>query len=111
MCITPSFSQDGLESKNSKTRVVCLEELAAMIDRHGPQLYRTPAGSAAAAPASRPASAAAGGGGQDAALAMAARLVAERDAGVRSGVLALLEALYCFEGAGGFAGGCWGVDG
>jgi len=32
--------QDGLESKNNKTRVVCADELAALIERNGPSLYR-----------------------------------------------------------------------
>ena len=32
--------QDGLESKNNRTRVVCADELGTLIDEHGPGLYR-----------------------------------------------------------------------
>lgn len=39
--LTISFQQDGLESKNNKTRVVCAEELGVLIDAGGPALYRT----------------------------------------------------------------------
>eukprot|EP00198_Chlamydomonas_reinhardtii_P006227 XP_001695563.1 microtubule associated protein [Chlamydomonas reinhardtii] len=34
-----AYVKDGLESKNSKTRVVCMDEIAAIVDRNGPVLY------------------------------------------------------------------------
>ena len=33
--------QDGIDSKNSKTRVLCIEEMGAMLDQEGPPLYRS----------------------------------------------------------------------
>lgn len=93
--ITP---QDGLESKNSKTRVVCMDEIAAIVDRNGPVVYR--ASAAAPAAGSRPASAAAG----DNVMAAVAKLVAERDTAVRAACLGVIEVLYCIEGAGESAG-------
>jgi hypothetical protein len=35
-----NVQQDGLDSKNNKTKVVCVEEIGFMIDAEGPILYR-----------------------------------------------------------------------
>ncbi|KAG2440105.1 hypothetical protein HXX76_004219 [Chlamydomonas incerta] len=88
------YVKDGLESKNSKTRVVCMDEIAAIIERTGPSVYR--ASAAAPAAGSRPASAAAG----ESVMAAVAKLVAERDTAVRAACLGVIEVLYCIEGAG-----------
>lgn len=39
-CTLYFYSQDGLDSKNNKTRVLCAEEIGSMIDAEGPTLYR-----------------------------------------------------------------------
>jgi hypothetical protein len=92
--------QDGLESKNSKTRVVCLEEIAAMVERHGPVIYG-PASAASAAAAGGARGAASGGSGNEPVMVAVAKLVTERDPAVRAGCLAVVEALFNLEGAGG----------
>lgn len=38
--LVPRHMQDGLESKNAKTRVVCCDEVAAIIIRSGPAVYK-----------------------------------------------------------------------
>jgi hypothetical protein len=35
----PATLQDCFDSKNNKSRVVCTEELALLIDQHGPPIY------------------------------------------------------------------------
>ncbi|EFJ44246.1 microtubule organizing protein mora [Volvox carteri f. nagariensis] len=69
-----TYVKDGLESKNSKTRVVCLDEIAAIVERTGPVV--------------------------DSLMAAVARLVAERDTAVRAACLGVMEVLYCIEGQG-----------
>ncbi|KXZ46795.1 TOG1 protein [Gonium pectorale] len=87
-----TYIKDGLESKNSKTRVVCLDEIAAMVERSGPTVYRAPL---AASTSGR-----AAGGGSDSVMATVARLVAERDTAVRAACLGVMEKLYEIEGIG-----------
>ncbi|KAF5842943.1 hypothetical protein DUNSADRAFT_3536, partial [Dunaliella salina] len=79
-----TYIKDGLESKNNKTRVVCADELAALIERHGPSLYR-PAGIKTTS-------------GADNLLLAIARLIGERDQAQRSAALSSLEAVYKIEG-------------
>ncbi|GIL58886.1 hypothetical protein Vafri_13702 [Volvox africanus] len=85
-----AYVKDGLESKNSKTRVVCLDEIAAIVERTGPVVYRNSSGASA-----RPAS---GSAPNDSLMAAVARLVAERDTAVRAACLGVMEVLYCIEG-------------
>ncbi|PNH12606.1 Protein MOR1 [Tetrabaena socialis] len=90
-----SYIKDGLESKNSKTRVVCMDEIAAMVDRYGPAAYRAPA---AAGPSGRPGTAAAAA--SEGVMPAVAKLVAERDTAVRAACLGVIEVVYCIEGTG-----------
>ncbi|GLC42611.1 hypothetical protein PLESTB_001118900 [Pleodorina starrii] len=85
-----TYVKDGLESKNSKTRVVCLDEIAAIVERTGPVIYRGPSGASG-----RPAS---GAAANDSLMAAVARLVAERDTAVRAACLGVVEVVYCIEG-------------
>ncbi|GIL97467.1 hypothetical protein Vretimale_3111 [Volvox reticuliferus] len=85
-----AYVKDGLESKNSKTRVVCLDEIAAIVERTGPVVYRNSPGASA-----RPAS---GSAPNDSLMAAVARLVAERDTAVRAACLGVMEVVYCIEG-------------
>ncbi|KAG2491479.1 hypothetical protein HYH03_010264 [Edaphochlamys debaryana] len=88
-----AYVKDGLESKNSKTRVVCLDEVAAIVDRAGPSVYRHPP--AAASTSGRPGTAA---GAEAGVMAAVAKLVTERDTAVRAACLAVMEVIYCIEG-------------
>ncbi|GAX77872.1 hypothetical protein CEUSTIGMA_g5314.t1 [Chlamydomonas eustigma] len=74
------FIKDGMDSKNNKTKVVCVEEIGSMIDAEGPILYRL--------------------NRQVDILGCVARLVTERDNALRQAVLGTMEAVYCCEGDG-----------
>lgn len=78
----PSLPQDGLESKNNKTKVVCAEEIGCIIDRYGAGVYRK----------------------QPDVLPAVAKLVSERDVALRQAVLGTMEHVYSFEGDGGWFG-------
>lgn len=66
----------GLQSKNSRQRATCLEEIALLIELKGMSLFQTP----------------------NLSVKEIARFIAERDNGVRNGALSCIVQIYFIEG-------------
>ncbi len=72
--------------------MVCLDEIAALVDRTGPSVYRPSTAAAGAKAGARD--------GGEPVMAAVAKLVTERDGAVRGACLGVIEVVYCIEGAG-----------